>query len=485
MGRYDFDLGIIGGGAGGLTVASGAAQLGAGTLLIEKEPVLGGDCLHYGCVPSKTLIRSAQVFHLMRRASDFGLPHPEVGPVDFRRIVDRIRSVIAVIQKHDSPERFCRLGVQVAFGTPSFVDEHAVRLNGKTYSAGTWIIATGSSPALPPIQGLQGSPFLTNKEIFYLDRLPGSMVILGAGPVGCEMAQSFSRFGTEVRVVDMASQILVKEDRDLADLLRGALEAEGVRFHLDAVIEAVRHTGNLHEVDIRGPDGRLETLRGETLLVALGREPNTGELGLEKIGVAFDRGGIRVDRRLRTNHRHIYAVGDVNGTFPFTHAAGYQGGIVVSNAVFRVPRKADYRFFPWCTFTDPALASIGMNEKRARAAGVDCSVWVEEFTANDRGVADGRTTGRVKLILDRSEKPIGVQILGPDAGDLLAEWVVALNGGIRLTRMAAAVHPYPTLSEINRKIAGMPLSRKLFSDRVRKGLKLLFKLQGRACHPQP
>jgi pyruvate/2-oxoglutarate dehydrogenase complex dihydrolipoamide dehydrogenase (E3) component len=481
MAAFDYDIGVIGGGAAGLTVAAGASQLGARTLLVEKEKALGGDCLHFGCVPSKTLIKSAKVYHMLKHAERYGLPAVAVPPVDFAEVSRRIRSVIAAIQEHDSVERFCGLGAKVEFGSPAFTDAHAVRLNGRTVSAKKWVIATGSSAAAPPIAGLERTPHLTNREIFHLERLPESMIVLGAGPIGCEMSQAFNRLGTKVAVVARGPQILSREDRDMADAVRDTLAAEGVAFHLNSSIEAVRDLGRRREVLIRGGDGGTSRLTAETILVALGRAPNVEGLGLEAIGVAHDRRGVTVDGRMRTNHKHIFAAGDVNGGFQFTHAAGYEGGIVVTNAVFRLPRKADYTFLPWCTFTDPPLGSIGLNEKAARAAGIDYSVWTEEFRDNDRSLAEGEGVGRIKMILDEKEKPVGVQILGPNAGDLLAEWVAVLNGKVKLSTLAAAIHPYPTIAEINKRVAGNFFSKKIFSDRVRKGLKLVFQLKGRAC----
>jgi pyruvate/2-oxoglutarate dehydrogenase complex dihydrolipoamide dehydrogenase (E3) component len=479
--NYDYDIGIIGGGAGGLTVAAGAAQLGAKTLLVEKEKELGGDCLHFGCVPSKTLIKSAHVYHLVKNAEKFGLPKVEVPPVEFKNVSERVRSVIRSIQHHDSVQRFCGLGAQVEFGHPSFSDEHAIRLNGKSCSAKTWVIATGSSAIIPPIKGLDQTPFITNKEIFYLDRLPQSMIVLGAGPIGVEMAQSFRRFGTDVTVVDMAPQILPFDDHEMADSVMETLQSEGVKFYVNHTIEAVGDLGGERQVTLKRKDGSVVSLKAETLLVALGRIANVEGLGLENIEVERDRRGIKVDNRMRTNHRHIYAVGDVNGGYQFTHAAGYEGGIVISNAIFRLPRKADYTYMPWCTFTDPPLGNIGMNEKMARQAGIDYKVFSEEFKDNDRSVTEGETIGKIKMILDEKEKPIGVQILGPHAGDLLAEWVAVLNGKVKLATLAAAVHPYPTMGEINKRVAGNVFSPKIFSDKVQKGLKFFFHLKGRAC----
>jgi pyruvate/2-oxoglutarate dehydrogenase complex dihydrolipoamide dehydrogenase (E3) component len=481
MAEYDFDMGILGGGSGGLTVASGSAQLGAKTLLVEKERELGGDCLHFGCVPSKTLIRTAHVYHLMKNAEQFGLPPVEVKPVDFREVAKRIQSVISVIQKHDSEERFCKLGVKVEFGEAHFVDEHAIRLNGATRAAKNWVIATGSSPSIPPIEGLDKTPHITNKEIFSLERLPKSMIAIGAGPISTEMAQVFTRLGTRVTVVQRSNQILTKEDKDMADQVMNVLSAEGVKFYLNSTTVSTKDLGNEREVIIKTGEGETINLRAETILVAAGRQANLGGLGLEDIGVAYDRKGLKVDQRLRTNHKHIYGAGDVTGTYLFTHAAGYEGGIVISNAIFHLPRKTDYTFFPWCTYTDPELASIGMNEKMAQAAGINYSVWTEEFKDNDRSLAEGEKVGKIKMLLGEKEKPIGVQILGPRAGDLVSEWVAIVNGKVKLSTLASAVHPYPTLGEINKRVAGTFLSGKIFSEKVKKGLRFFFHLKGRAC----
>ena len=481
MAAYDFDMGIIGAGAAGLTVAAGAVQLGAKTLLVEKEKELGGDCLHYGCVPSKTLIKTAHVYHMMKQSAAFGLPRVEVPPVDYREVVRRIRSVIGTIQKHDSEERFCGLGVRLEFGSPSFSDEHTIRLNGTAYTAKNWLLATGSSPGVPPIEGLDKTPFMTNREIFYMDHLPRSMIILGAGPIASEMAQAFCRIGTDVQVVQRSGQILSKEDKDMADGVMNVLSGEGVLFHLNASVMRVKDLGAEKEVILKRGDGGEESLKAETLLIAMGRSPNLEGLNLESAGVEFDKKGIKVDARLRTPQKHVYAAGDVTGAFQFTHAAGYEGGIVISNVVFHLPRKTDYTFLPWCTYTDPELASIGMNEKRAKAAGIEYSAYTENFEDNDRSLAEGERVGKIKMLLDKDEKPLGVQILGPHAGELLSEWVAALNGKVKLSTLASVVHPYPTLGEINKRVVGAYFSPKIFSDKVKKGLKFFFHLKGRAC----
>jgi pyruvate/2-oxoglutarate dehydrogenase complex dihydrolipoamide dehydrogenase (E3) component len=322
MAKYDFDIGILGGGAAGLTVAAGASQLGAKTLLIEKEKALGGDCLHFGCVPSKTLIKTAKLFHQMKNAERYGLPRPDILPVDFRVIAKRIQSVISTIQEHDSPERFCKLGAKVEFGNPTFVDEHSICLNGKPYSAKTWVVATGSSPSIPPIEGLDKTSYITNKEIFSLDSLPKSMIVIGAGPIAIEMGQAFCRLGTKVYVIQRSGQILSKEDKDMADLVMNQMGSEGVTFYLNSTIMSVKDLGSEREVLFES-EGKQRVLRAEAIHVALGRNANISGMGLEHIGVECDARGIKVDKRLRTNHGHLYAAGDVTGAYQFTHAAGY------------------------------------------------------------------------------------------------------------------------------------------------------------------
>ncbi len=481
MPEFDFDLGVIGAGAAGLTAAAGAAQFGAKVLLVEKESRLGGDCLHYGCVPSKTLIKSAKVYHLIKTASGFGLPPIKPPPVDFSAIRQRIEAVIGEIQHHDSEERFCGdLGVRVEYGRPVFVDPHSIDLDGKALSARAWVIATGSSPSAPPLKGLAETGYLTNRDIFSLDRLPRSMLVLGGGPIAVEMSQAFNRLGTEVTVIQRSDQILSKEDRDMADLILERLQSEGVNVQLGCEVREVGQNNGEKSITVLR-NGARETFTAETLLVALGRRPNTAGLGLEEIGVELGKGAVVTDARTRSSVRHIYAAGDVNGKFQFTHAAGYEGGIALSNAVLRLPRKVDYTNLPWCTYSDPELASIGLNEKAARKAGIEYRVWTEEFKDNDRAQTEGQAKGLIKMILDDKEKPIGVQVLGPRAGDLIAEWVAVMAGKVKLSTLAGAVHPYPTLAEINKRVAGNFLSPKIFSNTVKKGLRFFFNLKGRAC----
>lgn len=481
MSIYDFDCGVIGGGAAGLTFAAGSAQLGARTLLVEREGRLGGDCLHYGCVPSKTLIASAKVYHLMNSGAAFGLPQAAPGPVDFGAVAARIRAVIAQIQRHDSEERFCSLGAKVVFGPANFRDEHSVEVDGKVYTAHKWLLATGSRAALPPLAGLEEVPHLTNRELFSLESLPASLVCIGAGPLAIEMAQAFQRLGCQVEVVQRSGQILSNEDPDMAGLVLEALRAEGVRFHLGCQLKGVRQAGGLKEVLCQDAQGRELVVAGQEILVALGRRPNLEDLGLERAGVAHDAKGVRVDARLRTSQPHIFAAGDLTGQYQFTHAAGYEGGVALTNAVLRLPRKADYTLMPWVTYTDPELAGIGLTEKAAQAAGVSCQVVSEDFVDNDRALAEGSGRGRLKMLVGEHGKVLGVQIWGPRAGDLLGEWAVAMGGKVRLSTLAGAVHPYPTLAEINKRAASSYLAPRLFSGAVPKALQMIFGLKGRAC----
>ncbi|THB65570.1 MAG: FAD-dependent oxidoreductase [Desulfovibrio sp.] len=480
MAAYDYDLAIIGGGAAGLTVAAGAAQLGVKTLLLEQEPALGGDCLHFGCVPSKTLISSAKAFHLMRSGETYGLPSCDPGPVDFSQVARRIRDVIATIQVHDSVERFCSLGAKVEFGQAEFADEHSLRIGGTTVSAKRILIATGSSPSAPPIEGLDTVDYLTNKEIFSLEELPASLTVLGGGPIALEMAQSFARLGSKVTVLQRSGQVLSNEDKDMADEVLAALREEGVEVLLNTTVRKVSQENGRSIVDAE-VGGEPKSVASDKLLVALGRSPTVGSLKLENAGVEYSSKGVGVDARLRTSQKHIYAAGDVTGAHQFTHAAGYEGGVVVANAVFHLPKKTNYDFLPWCTYTQPELASIGMNEKRAQAAGIEYTVWSESFSGNDRALAESQGQGKIKLLVNKKGKPLGVQIVGPQAGELINEWVAVLGGRVKLSALAGAVHPYPTLGEINKRVAGSIFSGKLFSSKVRKGLKLFFGFKGRAC----
>lgn len=485
MAKYDYDLGIIGGGAAGLTAAAGAAQFGAKTILIEKSDALGGDCLHAGCVPSKTLIRTARVYALAKKSKEFGLPELTLPPVDLASVMNRVARVIQNIQRHDSPERFCRLGAEVLLGSPSFVDEHRVAVAGRNITAKSWLIATGSGPAVPPVDGIGAVPYWTNETIFQQKKLPGRLIVLGGGPIGLELSQAFARLGSRVTVVEFTDQILGPEDGDLSAILEERLKEEGVTILKGTRALKVEHVDSEFRLTIAAPaaDGRTGLLQADAFLVAAGRKPNVDNLGLPAAGVRFTPHGIPTDARMKTNLGHIYACGDVNGRLPFTHVAGYEAGIALANAVLRLPRRADYDKIGWCTYTDPEVASVGLNEKRAKQDGIKYRLWEENFADNDRAQADGETTGKIKILTSPQGKLLGCQMIGAHAGELIHEWVIAVAGGVKLSAMAGAVHIYPTVSEISKRVAGKLFAEKIFSDTSRNILRFIFNLKGRACTP--
>jgi pyruvate/2-oxoglutarate dehydrogenase complex dihydrolipoamide dehydrogenase (E3) component len=485
MAKYDYDLGIIGGGAAGLTAAAGAAQFGAKTILIEKSAKLGGDCLHYGCVPSKTLIRTAGVYTLMKKSNQFGLPEVPLPEVDLGAVMDRVKSVIEKIQQHDSAERFCSLGAKILFGNPAFIDDHQVLVDGQIISAKSWIIATGSSPALPPVEGLPNTPYLTNETIFNQKKLPTRLIVLGGGPIGLELAQAMGRLGSQVTIVEFMDQILGPEDRDIAAILQEQLKEEGITIYTATKAVKAEYDASQFHLTITDADGkdRNSIIKADALLVAAGRKPNIEGLALDAAGVISTPRGIPTDARMKTNIKHIYACGDVNGLLPFTHVAGYEAGIALTNAILRLPRKADYSKIGWCTYTDPEIASIGYNEKRANKEGVEYRVWEEQFAENDRAQAEGATKGKIKLLVSPGGKLLGCQIIGAHAGELIHEWVVAIQGGVKLSTIAGAVHIYPTISEISKRVAGKIFAEKLFSQKTKSILKFIFGLKGRACTP--
>lgn len=477
MKRYDYDMIVIGGGSGGLSVSAGAGQLGLKTLLIEKEERLGGDCLHYGCVPSKTLIKSASCYHIVKNAEKYGLPKVEVPQVDFKNIAGRIKGVIDTIQKHDSPEQMKKYNVETRFGKAAFIDDHTVELEGKKITSRIFVIATGSSPFIPPIEGIQDVPYVTNMNIFSMEALPPSLCVLGGGPIAMEMAQSLGRFGSEVTVVELMDQILPKEDQDVASFITRMMEKEGIRIFTGTKAVKVEREAETIKVTV-DRKGKKSTLEAKALLVATGRKPTIEGLALAKAGVNHSPNGISVDKHLRTNRKNIYACGDVTGGYQFTHVASYQAGIIISSAILHLPIGVDYKNITWCTFLDPEVASAGLNETEAKKRSIKYTVHKAEFNENDRARAEAETKGFIKILTDAKDTVIGVQIIGPHAGELIHEWVAVLNGKIGLSRIAQAIHVYPTLSEINKKISGDYFAPRLFSKKTRRILKFLFKYQG-------
>ena len=464
------DLVIIGGGAGGLVVASVASQLGLKVTLVEKEERLGGDCLHYGCVPSKTLIQAARVAALMRRGDTFGLP--AVAPeVDLGRVNDHVQAVIDHIQRHDDPERFRGYGCEIVFGAASFVDPHTVRVQARDIPGRRFVIATGSSPFIPPVEGLQDSGYLTNLDLFSLRTLPSHLLVMGGGPIGLEMAQAFRRLGSEVTVVERLPRLLPREDAEIAEALHGYLVGEGITLHTATDVERVTREGNRHHVVCSG--GR--ELVADQLLVATGRTPNVATLGLEAAGVDYSHKGIAVDRRMRTSQKHIYACGDVCGPYPYTHMAEYQAGIIISNAIFRVPKKTDYRVVPRVTYTDPELARVGMTLQEARDQGIEATELRFPFSDIDRALTEVDTRGMVKLVT-RKGRILGASILGPHAGELIHEIVLAMQTGATLGDISTTIHAYPTLAQVHRRVVNTAYTPRLFSPATRKLVKWINRL---------
>jgi dihydrolipoamide dehydrogenase len=464
------DLVIIGGGAGGLVVASVAAQLGLNVTLIEKEEKMGGDCLHYGCVPSKTLIQAGKVASLMRRGEEFGLPaiQPEI---DMSKVNAHVQSVIDHIQPHDDPERFRDYGCEVLFGTAEFTDPHTVKVNGQNISSKRFVIATGSRPFVPPIEGLKETGCLTNIEVFSLQQLPKRLVVLGGGPIGLEMAQAFSRLGSQVTVVERLPHLLPQEDPEVADALKEKLAVDGITILTDTSAERV--AGDDEKKTVYCSDNiKLEC---DQILVAVGRLPNVDDLGLDRASIEYSARGIEVDRRQRTSQKHIYAVGDICGPYPFTHMAEYQAGIVISNAIFRFPKKTDYRVVPWVTYTDPELARVGLTEQQAIEKGIAPTVLRFDFKDIDRALAEVETAGFTKLITYKG-KILGATILGPHAGELIHEIVLAMQTGTKISEISATIHAYPTLAQIHRRTVNTLYAPKLFSSRTRTVVKWINRL---------
>ena len=465
------DLCVIGGGAAGLAVAAGAAQMGARTVLFERGK-MGGDCLHYGCVPSKALLAAARAADTIRRAERFGVVAPEP-EVRFAQVRDHVRAVIAAIEPHDSVARFEGLGVRVIQQSARFTGgRELIAEDGTRVAARRVVVATGSVAAVPPIPGLDTVPFLTNETIFDNAERPAHLVIIGGGPIGAEMAQAHRRLGSDVTVLE-ADRILSKDDPELVEVVRTRLTAEGVRLREGASVECVAASEDGVELSLAGPDA---SIRGSHLLVATGRRAVVDGLDLEVAGIAYTPRGITVDARLRTSNRYAYAIGDVAGGPQFTHMAAHHAGIVLRNALFRLPARADRHAMPWVTYTDPELANVGMTEATARERypGVRVERW--PLADNNRARAEQATEGLIKLVADRRGRVLGAGIVGLHAGELLQPWILAIDKRLRLSTMAGLIVPYPTLGEINKRVAGAFYAPRLFSERTRKLVRLLARL---------
>jgi pyruvate/2-oxoglutarate dehydrogenase complex dihydrolipoamide dehydrogenase (E3) component len=429
----DYDMVVIGGGAAGLVAAGMSAVLGAKTALIEEHR-LGGDCTWTGCVPSKTLLKAAKVAHQTRVADRYGLV-ASAPAIDFRRLMEHVRAVRnRIYEDADAPPNLEKLGVTVIASRARFVSRQAVELtDGSHISSRYFVIATGSRPRMPDFR----APVLHNENLFELSEQPRRLVVMGAGPVGIEMAQAFRRLGSEVTVVGSADRILPKDDPELTGMLQQALEAEGIAFRLG------RRVTGFEQGSAALDDGSVVAC--DAVLAAIGRQPAVDGLGLDAAGVVVEERGIRIDRHCRTSQRHIYGSGDVTGRHLFTHMAEHMSKVAVSNAILHVPLSMDEERVAWCTYTDPELAHVGAAEGER--------FYRFPFTKLDRAIVDGETTGLVKVIADAGGRIRGASVLGANAGEMIAEWALAMKGGLKLAQVADTIHPYPAYVMGNRRAA--------------------------------
>lgn len=464
------DMCVIGAGAAGLTTAAIAAQLGARTALIERAE-MGGECLNTGCVPSKALLAAAKAAQSARTSNRFGVTGGDPG-IDFAAVHRHIRGVIDAIAPHDSVERFEGFGVEVIRAEARFVGPREIAAGGQTIRARRVVIATGSEPSIPPIPGIDGIPYFTNETIFDNDQLPQHLLIIGAGPIGIELAQAYRRLGAEVTIIE-ADKAMPRDDPELAGPLLERLAAEGVAIRQRAAVKSAEPngTGIALTVQEQGGQSRIE---GSHLLVAAGRKPRVESLDLDRAGVEFGKQGITVDRRLRTTARGVYAIGDVTGGPGFTHVAGYHAGIVIRNALFRLPAKVDYAALPLVTYTDPELAQIGLTEAAARQRyGKNIRVVRLPFSENDRAQTERGTDGMVKVVARRSGYILGASILGQHAGELSHLWVLAIEQHLKLKHIAGMLAPYPTWGEASKMAAVEFYKPRLLSPWARRVVRAL------------
>lgn len=448
------DLCVIGAGSGGLSVAAAAAQMGVSVVLIEKGK-MGGDCLNYGCVPSKAMIAAGKHAHTMRSSSPFGIA-PVEPTVNWAEVHDHVKSVIAAIAPMDSVERFTGLGVHVIQAKGSFKDKRIVVAGDYEIKARRIIVATGSSPTLPPIPGIDQVGALTNETIFDNKDPVEHLIVIGGGPIGMELAQAHRRLGAKVTVLE-ASKVLAKDDAELTKFVIDQIKADGIDIYEGVQVERLEKTEKGLKVYVRKEDenGGSETgeLEGSHLLVAAGRRPNLDGLNLEAAGIKYDRRGIKVSESLKTSNRRVFAIGDVAGQLQFTHVANYHAGVVIRQALFRMPVKANSNAIPWVTFTEPELAHIGLTEEEANKKHGNIRILRWPYAENDRAQAERVTDGLVKVITAKNGKILGASIVGEHAGELIQMWALAMSKGMKIKDMTGFISPYPTLSEINKRVA--------------------------------
>jgi pyruvate/2-oxoglutarate dehydrogenase complex dihydrolipoamide dehydrogenase (E3) component len=460
------DLCVIGAGAGGLAVAAAAAQLGAAVVLVERG-AMGGDCLNFGCVPSKSLLAASRIADLRQRASRFGIAYA-APTIDFAAVGDCVAQVVARIAPNDSVERFEALGVTVLRAEARFTSARTVQAADVEIRPRRFVIATGSHPAVPQIPGLDRAPYLTNETVFANRELPEHLIVIGGGPIGIEMAQAHRRLGARVSVLDLGP-LLPRDDPELAALLGKRLADEGIVLRPQARIVSLEPDGRGATVVLEGG----ERIAGSHLLVAAGRRPSVEALDLAAAGIAAGSQGIAVDARLRTTNRRAFAVGDVAGGPQFTHVALYHAGIVIRNALFRIPARVDYGALPWVTYTDPELAQVGATEAAARASGGSVRVLRWPFAENDRAQTERDTKGLVKIVTRRNGRILGTSILGVGAGDLVLPWALAISQKLKIGALANLVVPYPTRGEAGKRAAGSFYTAALFSPRTRRIVRFL------------
>ena len=461
--RIKADICVIGAGSGGLSVAAGAAQMGARTVLIERD-AMGGDCLNTGCVPSKALLAAAKQAYRMGAGEPFGVA-PAEAKVDFAKVHQHVHSVIGAIAPNDSAPRFEGLGVTVIKDHARFRDGSTVLAGDAEIAARRFVIATGSRASAPPIPGLDKVPFFTNENLFENKECPAHLIVIGGGPIGMEMAQAHRRLGARVTVIE-GLRALGREDPELSAIVLDRLRRDGVEILEGAKVLSVSGEEKNITVEISlGQETRR--IEGSHLLVATGRRPNVEGLDLEKAGVDYTAQGLKVDERLRTTNKRIFGIGDVAGGLQFTHVAGYHAGIVIRNALFRVPARADHRAVPWVTYTDPELAHVGETEAEARERHPKINVLRWHMAENDRAQAERETEGVIKVITDSHARVLGATIVGPHAGELILPWVLAKSNALKLSAMAGVIVPYPTFSEISKRVAGSYYTPALFSPKTR------------------
>ncbi len=476
----DYDIIVIGGGAAGLTSAGMAANFGMKTLMVEVDR-LGGDCTWHGCIPSKALLHIAADVH--RGKTSLGYAHQNNGlTVDFQKVIAEVHRIREfVYDEADRPDIYQSMGVEVAFGRAAFTDAHTITISGddtlRTVTSRFFVVATGSKPAIPPIVGLDSVPYLTNESLFELAELPESLVILGGGPIGCEMAQAFARLGSKVTVIDQADRILPRDDPKSASVLFNALKAEGIEFHLGSTVEEVSRVDGGIICDVKTPLGAI-TLRSSHFLVAAGRQPNTANLAIETAGVILDKRAITVDQRCRTNVRHIFAAGDVAGRQAFTHMAEHMAKTAITNIALKIPKGMETNTIPWVTFTDPEVGSVGKSELELKERGVRFDVYEFPYSKVDRALAEGGMPGLIRVFArSRDGKIYGASVVGKGAGEMLGELAVAMRNGVSLRKIADTIHAYPTYGLGVRRAADQWYVRKQSVGLV-KLLKFLFRYRG-------